>query len=138
MGDPGDESSLRVAQQSIGVVTSQNVFAGEFDAIVGLAYPSMAEEGTMPLMDSMMEQGVLSENKFAFYMSTNPDQDPSELVFGHIDERRFDGDINWHDVQYKLFWNLKLDDIKINGEPLNICEGKEDCFATIRRMMWRH
>lgn len=81
-------------------------------------------------MDSMIEQGILSENLFAFYMSMNPEKDPSELVFGQVNEDRYEGEINWHDVQYELFWNLKLDDIKINGKALNICEGKENCYVT--------
>lgn len=35
----------------------------------------------------------------------------------------------WHDVVDKLFWSLKLDDIKYNGENLNICKGKK-CMVT--------
>lgn len=66
----------------------------------------MAEAGTKPLMDTMMEEGVLANNLFAFYMSMNPEKEPSELIFGHIDEEKYDGDINWHDVKHELFWNI--------------------------------
>jgi len=106
LGEVNSEESLKVFDQSMGVVTEQDVFNSNFDGIVGLAYPGMADNGTKPLMDSMMEQGILADNVFAFYMSMNPDKEPSELVFGHYDEDRFEGDINWHDVKYKMFWNL--------------------------------
>ena len=36
----------------------------------------------------------------------------------------------WHDVVIKTFWSLNLDDIKINGVPMNICEGKTNCLVT--------
>lgn len=44
----------------------------DYDAIIGLAYPLMADVG-WPVFDSMMRQGVLINNLFAFYMSTNMD-----------------------------------------------------------------
>jgi Eukaryotic aspartyl protease len=47
--------------------------------------------------------------------------DESELLFGKYDTNKFVGDINWHPVVDKLFWSLRLDDIKYNGVPLNIC-----------------
>jgi hypothetical protein len=35
-------------------VTEETVFSGSFDAIIGLAYPSMAEANFTPFFDSMM------------------------------------------------------------------------------------
>lgn len=66
---------------------------------------------------------------FAFYMAMNP-HDKSDLTFGGYDETKFIGDIIWHPVVHKLFWSLKLDDIKLNGVPLKICEGKLNCMIT--------
>lgn len=55
--------------------------------------------------------------------------DQSELVFGGYDKTKFSGDIAWHPVMDKLFWSLKLNDVKFNGVPLNICGGKR-CMIT--------
>ena len=66
-------------------------------------------------MDTMIQEGVLAENIFAFFMSMNPELEESELTFGHYNEEKLDGPINWHDVKYQFFWNLQLDDIIING-----------------------
>lgn len=62
-------------------------------------------------------------------MATNPN-DQSELVFGSYDTSKFVGDINWHPVVDKLFWSLKLDDIKLNGKPLHICDSAKGCMMT--------
>lgn len=66
-----------VDDYTFGLVAKQAVFNGTFDAIVGLAYPSMAENGVTPFFDSFIENEVLHDeegnpqNIFAFYMSTN-------------------------------------------------------------------
>ena len=55
--------------------------------------------------------------------------DQSELLFGSYDKDKFIGNINWHPVIDKLFWSLKLDDIKYNGVALNLCQNKK-CMMT--------
>jgi len=106
------------------------VFSGGFDGIVGLAYPKMAESGVEPFFDAIMREKVLENNIFAFYMSMNPMEDDSELTFGFYDDKRFKAEtLKWHPVADKLFWSLRLDDIKVNGVPLNICKDKV-CLVT--------
>ena len=62
-------------------------------------------------------------------MATNDDEQ-SELSFGAYDETKFVGNITWHPVVNQLFWSIKLDDIKFNGVPMNICEGVSNCYVT--------
>jgi hypothetical protein len=49
----------------------------------------MAEYGA-PIMDSMISQGLLEKNVFAFYMAMNG-VDKSELIFGKIDDSKYSG-----------------------------------------------
>jgi len=94
-----------VAKQTFGLVRKQDAFDDSFDAIVGLAYPAMAEEAGLPLFDEMIEQGLLTRNLFAFYLSHNDDE-PSELIFGAYDQTKFEGDLQCHSVVDELFWAL--------------------------------
>ena len=55
--------------------------------------------------------------------------DKSEILFGSYDKEKFTGEIQWHSVIDKLFWSLKLDDIKLNGVPFNLCTDKT-CMIT--------
>ena len=116
----GDDSAVMQDYQ-FGLVTKQTVFSGRFDAIIGLAYPSMAEPGLTPFFDAMMKQGLVEENMFAFYMSMNPLVDDSELVFGGYDNDRIEGKLSWHPVIDKLFWSLNLEDVRIGNRSLGIC-----------------
>ncbi len=112
-----------------GLVTSQDVFSGSFDAIIGLAYPTMAERGFTPIFDTMINEGLVEQNMFAFYMSMNPLVDDSELIFGSYDTERFEGDLIWHPVVDKLFWSLQLDDVRIGDKSVVDCATKK-CMGT--------
>lgn len=83
----------------------QTTFDKTFDAIIGLAYPAMAENAGIPLMDEMIEQKLLLKNVFSFFLSHN-DEEQSELLFGDIDTSRFTGKLSCHPVIDKLFWSL--------------------------------
>lgn len=38
-------------------------------------------------------------------------------------------EITWHEVVDQLFWSLKLDDVKVGGKSLGICDDR-DCWMT--------
>ena len=65
-----------------------------------------------------MQRGLLDKNVFTMYYY--PDSIHSDLVFGRIDSKYYTGDIKYHDVQKQYHWNIKIDDIKIGGKPLNM------------------
>lgn len=57
----------------------------------------------------------------------------SELTFGYYDKSKYTGDMVWHPIMHKLMFGIQLDDIKVNGVPLNICnnEGQQHCLLTV-------
>lgn len=116
MGSDGIvHNKLTVKNQAFGLITSESVLDDTFDCICGLAYPTMANTGSIngtPLFDTMMQQKILHNNVFAFYMSLCKEE-KSELVFGWYDETKFTGTMTWHPVVFKFFWSLQLDDIKV-------------------------
>jgi hypothetical protein len=61
------------------------------------------------------------KNVFSFFLTTN-EAEESELLFGAIDHEKYLGHLKCHQVRDKLFWSLKLDDIKLNGVSLGLCD----------------
>ena len=122
LGDPTDEANqLVVHDWTFGMVTDHEVFSSKFDALIGLAYPQFAEPDVTPLFDALMQSGQLAANVFSFYMSQNPDEG-SILTFGGWETERFTGEIQWHDVRDpKLFWTIKLDDVRVGGKSTGLC-----------------
>lgn len=102
------------------MILREQVLDESFDCICGLAYPMMSNTGDKlgpPLFDSLIQQKLLAQNVFAFYMSLCAEEQKSELAFGWYDEQRYTGPIVWHPVVHKYFWSLKLEDIKVSVLP---------------------
>ena len=81
----------------------------------------------------MMDQKLLTSNIFAFYLTTQAAEKQglkSDLTFGYYDKEKFKGEIQWHDVDYKYMFGVKLDDIKVAGKSTKPCEGMRDCLVT--------
>ena len=54
------------------------------------------------------------------------------MTIGYYDRNKFEGEINWHPVVKQYMYLVKLDDIKINGKPLNLCKSRPGgCIITI-------
>jgi cathepsin D len=132
---------LHIKKQKFGVADeATTIFDGtNFEAIVGLAYPELAEDGVTPVFDRLIQQKSLQSNVFAFFMSYEKEEDKKphykpELTLGYYDLAKIKGTIDWHPVLLKYMFGVKLDDIKVNGKPLNVCSRlmKPDaCMLTI-------
>ena len=121
LGSYDDEANQLVLHDwTFGMVTEHAVFSAKFDALIGMAYPTFAEPGVTPLFDGLMASNQLADDVFSFYLSYNPDEG-SEMLLGGWDNTKFTGDIVWHDVVHKLFWSVKLDDVKVGGVSTGLC-----------------
>jgi cathepsin D len=109
------------------------IFTGKnFEAIVGMAYPALAEKGVTPVFDEMINQKLLNQNMFAFYFTTKQAESSgmkSDMTFGYYDKEKFSGDIHWNDIKFKYMFGVKLDDVKVNGKSMGMCQSKE-CMIT--------
>ena len=99
-------SQILIKNQKFGNVEKQHtIFTGSnFEAIVGLAYPALAERGVTPVFDEMIQQHLLQSNVFSFYLTGLEDERKfgvkSDLTFGYYDKTKFDGDIHWNDIMF--------------------------------------
>jgi len=129
------DGAIHIKDQRFGNVDKQeNIFTGGFEALVGMAYPALAEKNVTPVFDNMMSQHLLKNNLFAFYLTTDDERLDSDLTFGYYDKTKFTGEIIWHPIQFKYMFGIQLDDIKINGKSLGLCGPngtKKDCMVTV-------
>ena len=100
-----------------------------------MAYPALAETDVTPVFDEMIKQNLLQSNLFAFYLTSIEDEQKykvqSDLTFGYYDRTKYKGSIHWNDILFQYMFGVKLDDIKINGQYMNICQGRSnDCLIT--------
>ncbi|XP_070283352.1 pepsin F-like [Myotis yumanensis] len=103
--------------QAFGLSTTESGIALEFaafDGILGLAYPTYAFKNTTPVFDSLWKQGLLPDNLFAFYLSSNK-RNGSVVMFGGVDHSYYRGELQWVPVSEQGFWQVTVDSISMNG-----------------------
>ena len=134
--DAKSTGQIHTNNQKFGNVEKQStIFTGSnFEAIIGMAYPALAEKGVKPVFDEMIDQQLLKKNIFAFYFTTKQAENlgiKSDLTFGYYDKAKFKGDIHWSPILFKYMFGVKLDDIKFNGKSTGICNDRpQGCLIT--------
>jgi hypothetical protein len=91
-----------------------------FDGLVGMAW-SPDGGAQLNLMDNLIKHKLIKEPVFAFHMNGHggklgesaPDAVAGELVFGHVDKRRYTGAIVWAPVTRYPRWQIRLERIDV-------------------------
>jgi cathepsin D len=112
---------ITVKNQTFGQATHlAPFFAGQpMDGILGLGYPQIAVDGVKPVVNNMIDQGLLKLPVFGVYMTkTDEDGDMGgDLTIGGIDNTRFEGEISYFPVSKKGYWQLSMDGVKMQNGP---------------------
>ncbi|XP_077171110.1 cathepsin D-like isoform X2 [Paroedura picta] len=92
--------------------------AAKFDGILGLGYPSISVNNVTPPFDHMMKDKMLQKNLFTFHLcNTNyVSQDHGgEITFGEINHNAYEGEIQYHAVTRKAYWQIKMDKVTVDA-----------------------
>lgn len=115
---------LKVKNQDFGEATKEPGLAfafGKFDGILGLAYDTISVQHMVPPFYRMIEQGLLDEPKFAFWMgNADKDSEGGEAVFGGVDEKHYNGKINYVPVRRKGYWEVELEKFTFGDEVMEL------------------
>jgi saccharopepsin len=112
---------VTVHKQDFAEATSEPGLAfafGRFDGILGLGYNSISVNQIVPPFYKMIEQGLVDEPVFAFYLAHENDQ--SEAVFGGFDKDKFEGKVTWIPLRRKAYWEVDLDAISFGDETAEL------------------
>lgn len=88
---------------------------GKFDGILGLAFQRISVDGIPPVFKSMIDQGLVDEPLFAFYLAAGKD---GSLDFGGIEESHYTGDIKYVPLSAETYWAIKMDGMSIKGQSV--------------------
>ncbi|KAL2093786.1 hypothetical protein ACEWY4_011098 [Coilia grayii] len=118
-------AGIVISNQEVGISTNepgQNFVVAHFDGILGLAYPSISAGQQTPVMDTMMQQGLLQANMFAFYLSRDQ-SGGSEVAFGGVDPNKYQGQIYWTPVTSESYWQIGIQGFQVNNQATGWCSG---------------
>lgn len=95
----------------------------KFSGILGLSFPGLSELNFVPLFDHIMKEKQLVNDWFSFYLTGRQEERNSEIIFGEPSKDFYQGDLTWHKVSEQSYWQVVMQDIYIDGKPINICKG---------------
>lgn len=96
--------------------------AAKFDGILGMGFPYIAVTGAPPVFTNMVDQGLVAEPVFAFWL--NREQGAAqggELTLGGTDTAHYTGNITWTKVTLPAYWEFSVDSMMFGEEDL--CAG---------------
>ncbi|CZT01354.1 hypothetical protein WAI453_006881 [Rhynchosporium graminicola] len=107
---------LKIKNQLFAEATEEPGLAfafGRFDGILGLGYDTISVNGIPPPFYNMIDQGLLDEPVFAFYLgdTSNGEGDESEAIFGGVNKDHYTGKITELPLRRKAYWEVDLDAI---------------------------
>ncbi|TRX90619.1 hypothetical protein FHL15_008394 [Xylaria flabelliformis] len=110
---------LKIKGQDFAEATSEPGLAfafGRFDGILGMGFDRLSVNGIVPPFYQLINQKLIDEPVFAFYLNSESGSDDSEVVFGGVDKDHYTGKITEIPLRRKAYWEVDLDAISFGGE----------------------
>jgi cathepsin D len=131
-------AGLEVTNQVFGEITvmpGAQWAESPFDGILGLAFKQIAVDGVTPVFDNIMAMGVLEQNIFSFYLSTqnawNPEEGTSVLTLGAAPSEYYTGPIIYAPLASESYWLITMTDVKIDGVSTGACGLLHNCPSVV-------
>jgi len=118
---------LKIKNQLFAEATEEPGLAfafGRFDGILGLGYDTISVNRIVPPFYSLIDQGLIDEPVFAFYLgdTAGKDEGASEAVFGGIDESHYTGKLTEIPLRRKAYWEVDFNSISFGDETAELSE----------------
>lgn len=114
---------LKIKGQDFGEATNEPGLAfafGRFDGILGLGYDTISVNHITPPFYNMINQGLLDEPVFAFYLGSTEDGTESMATFGGIDKSHYTGKLTMIPLRRKAYWEVNLDAITFGKDTAEL------------------
>lgn len=94
-----------------------------FDGIFGLGYDTISVLGVVPPFYNLVNQKLIDDAVFGFYLAGANGTTDSQMTLGGIDSNHYEGDLQWHNVRRKGFWEIDLTKISLGDEEIDLEAG---------------
>jgi len=114
---------LKIKDQLFGEATSEPGLAfafGRFDGILGLGYDTISVNHIPPPFYNMVEQELIDEPVFAFYLGNTDSGAESEATFGGVDSSHYKGKMTNIPLRRKAYWEVSLDSITFGKDTAEL------------------
>lgn len=86
----------------------------KFDGILGLAWPQIAVDGIVPVMQALENQGQLDQDLFAFYLQYASSKTTGKLSIGGYDKSKATN-LQFVPLKGENYWLVNMDSLSFGG-----------------------
>ena len=102
---------------------------GQFDGILGLAFPSISEDSMKPVFQAFVDQGILTDNVFGFYLESSGQN--GELEIGGVDPAHYTGSLVWTPLSSDTYWETHLDALVLGSHSTDVVKAVFDTGTSL-------
>jgi len=120
-------AGLTLKAHTFGVATQETAdFSADtvpFDGLMGLAQSTLSQQKTLTPVESLAQQGLISDAITAYKISRTADnKNDGEITFGAPDPTKFDPAtlVTVDNVSQQGFWEAAVDAVTVNGKDLGL------------------
>lgn len=92
--------------------------SAKFDGLLGMAWQTISENNIQPVFQTLWQQGSLTENSFAFYLTKTANQAGSTLTLGGYNAALSKGDWNYVPLIKEWYWMISIQSINVAGKAI--------------------
>ncbi|KAF9394473.1 Vacuolar protease A [Podila verticillata] len=96
---------------------------GKFDGIFGLGYDTISVLGVVPPFYNLVNQKLIDDAVFGFYLAGADGTTGGQMTLGGVDSNHYEGDLQWHNVRRKGYWEIDLTKIVLGDEEVDLEAG---------------
>ena len=122
-----DQDTVNIAGLNVKAVyfgemnnVSLNFVASKFDGILGMAFQGISVLGLPTVFDLLVQQGLVSDKSFSFYLTQTPSFPGSKLVLGGINTAYFTGKMDYHELVAENYWMVKVGAAFVNNTRVTL------------------
>ena len=91
-----------------------------FDGIIGLAYDNLAVNNIPTFFHVLLEQKVITESSYSFYLTKDLGANGSALILGGIDKKYAKSEFHYVNLTHESYFMTGLDDFKVGNDSYHM------------------
>lgn len=105
--------------------------ASKFDGILGMAFPSISVKGVTPFFYRLVEENIVDDASFSFYLTSVPGSEGSKLTFGGYNKAYTSGPMRYYPLIGENYWLIALDQVKFGNASFDNLKAVVDTGTSV-------